>query len=110
MRALLINSSGIQEISFDGSLREMYKFIGCRLVTGAGYPDDNHACWADDEGLFNADETDLRKVTWMESPLVGNLMITGIDRKGNTVEATMTVEKLQSLITFTTKVIPSEFI
>jgi hypothetical protein len=119
MRALLITLEGIVETKIGeqvektiqlitgdyskkkpGNLDSMYRHIGCQTVTGAGYPNDTHACWADDEGLFDLyDGKQVNRVSWYPEELVGKLLITGFDPEtGETTDATMTVEELKSMV------------
>lgn len=119
MRALLITLKGIEEVRIGpeteaayallegrapkkeaGTLESMYRLIGCDTVTGAGYPDDHHACWADDNGLLTMKPgTQANLVAWHSEPLVGKLLITGFDPEtGETTEATMTEAALMELV------------
>jgi len=74
--------------------------MGCTMITGTGYPDHAHACYADDEGLFNLySGKQINVVSWYPEKLVGKLLVTGFDPKtGDTTPATMSVEELESMI------------
>lgn len=101
MRALLISHDGVTEVDLDASdtLHAMYDLIDCRTVCGAGYPDQGHACWADDEGLFHIRTGTLEtRTAWYPEPLVGNLLVTGIDAEGETTPATLTLDQLRGMI------------
>jgi hypothetical protein len=121
MRALLITLEGIKEVQIGAefektrlllekrpipkkesqlTLSSMYRFIGCDRVIGAGYPDENHACWADDEALLNSPKatTPITRTQWYSAPLVGNLLVTGISSDGGTTPATLNIEELQKQI------------
>jgi len=119
MRALLVTPQGVEETEIgyevektrallknqplpryeDANLQSMYRLIGCDLVTVAGCPDDAHDCWVDEEALLHlANGTQANKVDWYPEILFGKLLITGVDDKGNTTAATMTVEELQSRV------------
>ena len=119
MRALLITLEGIEEVQIGadvektramlantpasdagGSLETMQRLIGCTTITGTGYPDHAHACYADDEGLFNLySGKQINVVSWYPEKLVGKLLVTGFDPKtGDTTPATMSVEELESMI------------
>lgn len=117
MRALLITLEGIQEVVIgsnaerthallEGTLHQkdemdnlhsMYRLLECRSVTGAGYPDEHHAAWVDDEGLLTyAPGDQLNACDWYpQQPLVGKVLVTGFNpTTGETSAATMTVEEL----------------
>ncbi len=100
MRALLITQEGVKEVEHDGSLKSLYDLIGCSMVEGAGYPDRNHACWVDEEGLFDLyDGKQLSIVSWYPQRLVGKLLITGFNPDdGETIAATMPMDDLHSMI------------
>jgi len=100
MRAILITTEGVQEVEHDGSLQSLYALIGCSTVTGAGYPDRYHACWADDEGLLTLFSGKQVTITsWYPQELVGKLLITGFDPEtGETTPATMYTEDLESMV------------
>jgi len=119
MRALLITLEGIEEVQIGadvektravltntpvsdagGSLETMQRLIGCTTITGTGYPDHAHACYADDEGLFKLDDgSQVNIVSWCLEELVGKLLITGFDPEtGETTPATMSVEELESMV------------
>lgn len=121
MRALLIDNGDIREVEIglefvktlallDGrdipedipedisNLHSMYYHIGCTTVCGPGYPDQYHACWADDEGLF-VENQQVHATAWYPEPLVGKLLITGFDAStGDTTAATMSVESLAQMV------------
>jgi len=123
MRALLITLNGVEEVvigqpyiqtlkllgdippgaptSKDATLESMWYLIGCDTVTGAGYPDEQHACWVDENALLTLEDGDqVTYVDWYPGYLFGKILVTGFDPKtGNTTEATMSVEELETRIT-----------
>ena len=112
MRALLISldPNVITEVDLPENqtarVLKMNELLGSRLFTGAGTPNLTHACWADDEALLTLEATVLEKgaipltqVSWYPEPLVGNLLVTGIDPlTGTTIPATLTIAELASMI------------
>lgn len=118
MRALLITSEGVIETAIGekventyrlmdglpyskkvGNLESMYRLMGCQTITSAGYPDRAHACWADDEALLTMQDGDqATKVSWHPEPLIGRLLVTGINSQGGTTSATLSVDELQSMV------------
>ena len=104
MRALLITQQGIEKVQLetvDGNqLHSMYRLIDCRTVTGAGGPNGNHVCYADDEALFTLfNGSQVTTVSWHPEKLVGKLLVTGFDpTTGETIPATMDVDDLRSMV------------
>jgi len=119
MRALFITLEGVKEVQIGadiektravlantpvsdagGSLETMQRLIGCTTITGTGYPDHSHVCYADAEGLFNLyNGKQINIVSWYPGKLIGKLLVTGFDSKtGDTISATMSVEELESMI------------
>lgn len=119
MRALLVTPEGVEETEIgyevektrallknkplpryeDANLQSMYRLLDCDLVTVAGQPDQIHDCWVNEEALlFLQNGTQANRVDWYPEILFGKLLITGVDNKGNTRPATMTVEELQSRV------------
>lgn len=123
MRALLITLEGVKEVQIGvevekldallddrsftrkdekySNLTGMYRHIGCDTVTGAGYPDEHHACWVDENALLTLEDGDqVAYVDWYPGYLFGKILVTGFDPKtGDTTEATMSVEELETRIT-----------
>ena len=108
MRALLICAQGIIAVELDprDTPTSMLNHMQCQTVTGAGYPDAGHACWADDEALLTL-EAKLEEngsvfacqASWYPETLVGNLLVTGFDPDtGETTAATMELKELASMI------------
>ncbi|MCP1316870.1 DUF3846 domain-containing protein [Halomonas sp. 707B3] len=105
IRALLIIGSTVAVTTLDtkDTLADMRKVINCDIVTGAGYPDEHHAAWVDDEGLVSgAAVVPLTEVRWYPQPLAGAILITGFDPDtGDTTPAMMAVEEARQHITGT---------
>lgn len=112
MRALLISRGEplITEVELPESQKhrvaKMQELVGCRLFTGAGYPNQLHACWADDEAMLTI-EHDVQEhgyvlatqTSWFPETLIGNLLITGYDPvTGTTTPAILSVQELASMI------------
>lgn len=105
MKALLIDSGVVQQVEIsgdlDGRLQDMYQVIGCRMITGAGHPDDRHAAYADDEGLMVSGVQQIHKVDWHPEPLAGRLLITGFDHNtGEDQDVEMSVEDLRATVRY----------
>ena len=102
IRALVIigNTVAVTFLDADDQLDSMRKIIGCRTITGAGYPNEKHAAWVDDEGLIgNKPIVSLTEVRWYPEPLAGAILITGFDPDtGDTTPAMMTIEEARQLV------------
>lgn len=101
MRAILITGLTVKEVTIDpNNIDSFNKLLDCRIFTSAGYPDETHAAYVDDEGLLNlTDGSFLYEVQWYPQELAGNILITGFDpSNGETVPATMTVGKIYEFI------------
>lgn len=105
MNAILVNNFTVQKVTLsdDSDVRysEMQALIGCRMLTGAGYPDQHHAAYADDEGLLTlSDGASIIETTFHTEPLVGNLLITGFDPEtGEDQDCTLSVARVNAMIT-----------
>ena len=113
IRAVVIigNAVAVTTLNPDEQLDSMRKVIGCQTITGAGYPDQHHAAWVDDEGLIgNEPIVSLTEVRWYPQPLAGAIVITGFDPDtGDTTPATMTVEEARQLVIKTSFVLRDPF-
>lgn len=119
MRALLITLDGVQEVEMGAeveraqallenrpfnketaNLQSMYRLMDCQTITGAGYPDSHHACWADDEALLTLAPGDQVTVTsWYPEKLVGKLLITGFNPlTGATIPASLTIGEVEAMV------------
>lgn len=103
MKALLIDSGVVQQVEIaddlGARLSDMYQKIKCQTITGAGYPDDRHAAYADDEGLMVNGVQQVHKVTWHHEPLAGRILITGFDHEtGEDRDVEMSVEDLREMV------------
>lgn len=102
MRAILVHDSNIEVIDLNDTPEEINRLLRSRCYTLGGYPDDDHICYVDDEGLLSLSPgTYIRTVAWHPEPLAGNLLITGIDDEGRTTPATLTPSQVINAITTT---------
>lgn len=106
MRALLISVNGVEEVEMADTLSDYYRLIDCSIMTGAGYPDDHHAAWVDDESILTLESRLLDgkrvpeiTIDWYPQPIVGNILITGFDMEtGENAEATLGVDALRQRV------------
>ncbi|GEK52399.1 hypothetical protein [Vreelandella venusta] len=112
MRALLISRGEplITEVELPPGqvlrVTRMQELLECRLFTGAGYPNQIHACWVDDEAVLTLEADVIEhgyvlatQTSWFPETLIGSLLITGYDPvTGTTTPATLSVQELASMI------------
>lgn len=106
MKAILLNRTGAREIELPSPeaperLSAMQEAIGCRCLAGAGFPDDDHAAYIDDEGLLTLEigESLLEVTFYPDTWLAGNILITGFDvETGEDAECTLTPEAVEKMV------------
>lgn len=86
MKAFLIDPAKetITEVDYDGTLKHMYKLIGCDCVCTVTLNDKHDTIFLDDEGLYNADHF-FRYDTY-PNPLAGKGLVLGTDPHGESIE------------------------
>lgn len=105
MKTLLIDphTKTVTEHEYDGSLDAMYELIGCGTVEMVAYNDNGTPMFEGDDCLFVDEEGllgDLDKQAFFVidgKPIAGRAMTIGGDGDGETVESTITMEKLRML-------------
>ncbi len=102
MRAILVEDGHVRYVEIDpNDISTFSEALKCRMFTSAGYVDQNHAAYVDDEGILNITEgTYSYIVDWYPSqPLVGNILITGfIPQTGDSDECSLAIEDIQRRI------------
>jgi hypothetical protein len=103
MKAILINpkQKTITEIQIDGSLEGYYRALECEVFTVPTYLKNGDALYADDEGLFKEElyGTDV-SAFFPGGPLVGNLLVVGTTKDGDSEDCKSTVGYVSSQIRF----------
>lgn len=79
-------------------LPELYMLLGCKAVEFVRLNDD-HFLYADEEGLVKDDIQPFFQIA-KHTPIAGRAIVFGIDKNGDTVEPTITLQDLWSLVTF----------
>lgn len=105
MKAILLSNKQPEYVELDDHdsdkrLDQMREAISCRLLDGAGYPDEHHACWADDEAVLNVYHgMPVFNFYHYGASIAGNVLITGFDQStGETTGVTMTLGQAVALI------------
>lgn len=107
MKAILIDvtNENVRMVEVDNKnvLREWYKHIGCQMVEVAHYFNDHDSIMVDEEGLFTMDKSSkFFSVTDGHQPFIGNGLVVGVDRNGNSVDPHISVEEVRSKVKFHT--------
>ena len=104
MRAILIDSDNqvVREvnISQDNFLQDSYRNIGngCQMIEYVHYVNlKGHGMYVDEEGLFNTAE---KGFSIENCVFVGNALIFGDDGEGNETDATLTLEEIESIVSW----------
>lgn len=87
MKGILIRKDNDQVVVEDIEYKQddpesICKAIDCSIFTSAGYLENGDAVLVDDEGLITmVDDSIITKMRHYPQPLVGNIMIIGMNRK-----------------------------
>lgn len=101
MRALLVKGGEILEVGLDDNdtLKHMQELVETDCICSGGWPDNYHMAWVDDNGMLRQHaKQHLHAVSWYPHPLIGNILVTGVSREGDTLAATMTVHELHKKV------------
>ena len=107
MKAILIdvNQENVRQVEVDDKdvLRSWYRHIGCSMVEVAHYFNHHDSIMVDEEGLFSMNESSkFFTITDGHQPFIGNGLVVGVDRNGNSVDTCITVEEVRSKVKFYT--------
>lgn len=88
LKVLVVNEEGAKVVEVDNNIEEFHKIINCRCIDIAtrkiGENKKYYDIIVDDEGLFVENPRVSAIDSNLHSMLVGNLIITNYDSKGNT--------------------------
>ena len=105
MKAILVDvhNECVKPVVIDDNdvLNSMYKHIGCSLVDRVQI-NDHDDIWVDDEGLLSIDNNSKFFTFGKSQPLCGNGLIMGVDRMGESIDPTITIDKVRSMVKFYT--------
>lgn len=104
MKAFLINpeTRTIEQIEYTGNWRDIYPLIDCDCFTTMDI-DGSNTVFVDDEGLLHGGERHFFVLGEGYQPLCGKGLVLGYDEEGETVEPSITLEQLQSRVTWPTE-------
>jgi hypothetical protein len=100
MKAILIDCEAktVTEIDVNGKLDSMYASLGCDMVECVQLA-KGVDLWVDEEGLCKGRTKGFMLKTFAQ-PIMGNGLILGNSRSGETTEAKVTVEQVKTFLTF----------
>lgn len=95
MKAYLIDSveKTVKEVEYNGGLEEMYKLMGCSMVSAPIVYSNEDTMFADDEGLYNPDNVkgSFKMKNW-SYPIVGKVLVVGANEMGESVDVKTPIE------------------
>jgi len=101
MKAILIDvkTQEIKEVEHDDTLQNIYALIDCRAFDLVRI-DDVNSIFVDDEGILKDNLYFEYSVSDRVFQLAGNGLVLGVDNKGNSISATLTVEDVEGKVNF----------
>ena len=103
MKAYLIDSveKTVKEVNYDGTLDGMYKLMDCSMVSAPIIYPNEDTMFADDEGLFNPENTkgSFKMKNW-SYPIVGKVLVVGADRNGKSTDVKTPINYFTDNITW----------
>lgn len=107
MKAILIDVQNenvrMVEVKDDSVLNEWYRLIGCSMVEVAHYFNNHDSIMVDEEGLYSMDESSkFFSVVGGHQPFIGNGLVVGVNKKGESVDPCISVEEVRSKVSFHT--------
>ena len=105
MKAILIDvkTQEIKEVEHDDTLQNIYDLINCRafdLVRLNEVDGIFNSIFVDDEGILKDNLYFEYSVSDRVFQLAGNGLVLGVDDKGNSISATLTVEDVEGKVNF----------
>jgi len=94
------NQQIVTEVEYEKyDIKEMNRLLGASCFTSAGYLPNGDGALVDDEGLFSlTPNTLVTKMKYYAQPVVGNILITGVDSQGGSTNVLSTLEQVQEQI------------
>jgi hypothetical protein len=107
MKAILIDvlneNVRMVEVNDDSVLKDWYKHIGCSMVEVGHYFNDHDSIMVDEEGMFSMDkDSKFFTIEGGHQPFIGNGLVVGVDRNGESVDPCISVEEVRSKVKFHT--------
>ena len=104
VKAILIDAEKqeVREIQYDTDkgIQEIYDAVGCRCFCIACGFIDNNVVYVDDEGYLNGTKNFFKIKLHSSQWFAGNGLLLKEDEEGNTVDTTISVDKLRGEVVF----------
>lgn len=100
MRAYLIDPEHftIEEVDYNGDFHEIYRMIGADCFDAATFNRNGDCVFVDDEGLLKPNYFFL--IDGYPQLLAGKGLVLGVNREGESVSPTVTMEDLMQIVSF----------
>lgn len=111
MRAILIDpfTRDITEVEYTGDIGCIYEHIQANCFDAARFDNKGDAVYVDDEGLLK-EPTHFFQIAGYPQPLAGRGLVLGVDREGESVSPTVSLDWVRANTTFMVKAGPFLFI
>ena len=108
LRAILIDPflRVISEVNVKNDLQSFYDILDIRTLTTVRI-DGTNSLYLDDEGLFNNNNS-LFEIASYAQPLAGRALVVAHNEEGETVETTLDIDQIRSMIGWVDHLTPEE--
>ena len=108
LRAILIDPflRVISEVNVDNDLQSFYDILNIRSLAMVNI-DNTNSLYIDDEGLLN-NSNSLFKIASYAQPLAGSALVVAHNEEGETVETTLSIDQIRSMVEWVDYVTPEE--
>lgn len=102
MKAILIDATNqtVTEVEIEKGLRAIYGVMGVSMIEAATYLPNGDVIYVDEEGTFGMNSESRFFDIGAHSPFVGNGLVVGTGRDGDSVSSKSTVEEIRNLVKF----------
>lgn len=103
MKGILIDARAreVRAVDVDKGIQAIYDQVKCETFTCV-ILENEETLYVDDEGLLNGTQVGFT-ITGYPDPMMGNGLILGSNEDGESVDTTLTVEKVRSWVAFKTR-------
>jgi len=108
LRAILIDPllRVISEVNVDNDLQSFYDILNIRSLAMVNI-DNTNSLYIDDEGLLNNDNS-LFEIASYAQPLAGRALVVAHNEEGETVETTLDIDQIRSMVGWVDDQTPEE--
>lgn len=104
MKTILINTETreVREIEIEKGLKAIYEAMGVDMIEVATYLPNGDCIYVDEEGMFGLNAESVFFDVGAHQPFVGNGLVIGTGRNGNSASCKSTLEEIRKLVKFKT--------